>query len=638
MMVIQKEVPSLNQFIYPPREIRKSIEDLLKYYQLQNQKSVFLYEKWKDRENFSGTMNDYDKVQQMKELYKVANGKAWEPLLQIIILIDEYTEQFNFENFAKLNESQKRDVIQIISNGQIAHQKIKKWIEPINHHNVLASVYSAMKIKIGNETFDQFQVLKFADIKTIPNKNNSLGIFPELLEIDDPPALVQYFKLQKEAIHECIILAFMRGKSAHKPTIYLFMIWNNGFYVISMSDKRMNLENTAGERNPDKYKERIFGDVWLPLEIFFGQKKISETSEIVVRSQKIFKRGKMSKIFQDEPESKAWLDMFSYKIIDYLTYQRNEIQKGFIPKDIIKMLPDKSKQKIETRVKILERHSSFESMNDASSYLVKKYGESITSVVPAESDYPVIIGTKNFIEGVVKFKQRIKIADTVERRNYKDFRKNSKKVYNEFRIFVRKHDLVKILELALLDKEYGYMEYPYFSTRYIGKYPHGKDVHIKKPTIFREKILRIDDPDDWETRSWTWESNPLEILWTKHNKPIYNQPCATCNKFKHKKIISIKFKDFRQICEFFNIKKEELPIEFVEHFHRQKESYVGNSILDDVDPMDEIMDFWFRKVIKHQLGYYKNTKNYLVDGDPYFNIRIPICKRCFKKHGKVVKK
>ncbi len=154
----------------PSNEIKIAIEELLKYYQLQNQKSVALYEKWKDTESFKGSMGDYDKVLEMKELYQKSQGKEWEPLLQTIILKDAYTDELNFKDFAKLNHSEQQDVIQIISSGQKAFEKITKWIEPINKKNVLSAIYSAINITIGNDDFDQFQVLNMQVLKPIQIK------------------------------------------------------------------------------------------------------------------------------------------------------------------------------------------------------------------------------------------------------------------------------------------------------------------------------------------------------------------------------------------------------------------------------------------------------------------------------------
>jgi len=631
MMTVQKQIPSLQEYIFPPVEIKTAIEQLLKYYQLQNQKSVALYEQWKDTNNFHGDMNDYNKVLEMKELFQLAQGKEWESLLQVIILRDEYSDDFNFKDFDKLNPSQQKDVIEIISSGQRAFKKINKWLEPINKKNVLSAIYSAMKIKIGNNYYDQFQILKYANLKSIPNEDDSVGIFPDLLEIDNPPALVEYFKLQREPIHDCLILGFMRGKTSYKPTIYLFLVWNNSFYVISFDDKRFNLENVAGSRDPDSYKERVFGNIWLPLEIFFGEKKTTDSTEIQVRNQKIFKRGKMSEIFKDEPESKAWLEMFTYRFLDYIKNPKNKIPSGHTPNEIIKMLADKSDNKIETRVKTDKHHSSFESQNDASSFLLTKYASNITSVVPAVSDYPVIIGTKSHIEGVVKYKQRKKIADALQVENYKDWRKNSTRVYKQFEKFAKSQDIIEITKLALQDKKYPKMFY-----RGMGGeiYYEGKNRKIKEPTILNVSILTIENIND-RYNDWYFDSDKLEINWTPSGKTVINEKlvnCQTCNKFKYTILVTLRFQDYRQILAFYNITEDKLPKQFMEHLHFQNEAYVGNPRLSDTDPVDEVKDFWFRSVEKNQVGAYKKTNHYFASGQPDIKIHIPLCKRCLKKY------
>ncbi len=623
-------IPFLKEYIFPPEEILKSLDDLLKYYQFCNQKSIQVFDKWQDKDNFSGSVGDYEKLIEMKKLFNKYQGKSWNDLSKAMILLESYRDEISIKNLYKLSKDDQMQVLDLISKGQFAFDKIKSWLEPLNKPDVFQAISDALVVTIGKGRYVQFEVLKYADLKSNKNEDNGIKIFPYILEIDDPTALVEYFRLQTKPIDDCLILAFMRNKKYEfKPTVYLFLIWNNSFYILDMGERRFNLDSTAGARAPDKYIDRHFGNVWLPLDILIDGKSDPKLGSIVVRDQKIFKRGNMLTIFEESPEIKAWIDMFTYRILDYVQNKKNSIEQAVLPHEIIKMLEDKTQKKIEERIKLSDNdyHSSFDSTGDASSYLLKKYSSQITSIVPKESEFPLVIGTRKRIEGIVKYKQRESTADSLEILIYQDWKKNHKRVYDWFKKFVFKHNVHEIIKLALKNEKYPYLEYPpTFRTKYVD----GKDVEIKKPTMFNETVSKILDEVHWHDVS---EEN-LQLVWTKKQQ-LYGSKCQICKKFNYKKAIQLHFKDYRQLCAFFNIEKEELPKEFVEHFHRFNETATGNPILEDVDPVDLINDFWFRQVLTHQAGLYKNTNSKFATGEPFLSIIIPVCNRCLIKEQKV---
>lgn len=610
------EIPSLKEFIFPSEEIKQLVTDLEFYHQFNNQSSVKLYEKWRGKNYYKGSLTDYVELDSIKELLDMSLGKNWQYLITTIYLVNHYTTDVDMDGFHKLNPEYQDEVIELIRKGQTAHEKLTEWLKPINKKNVLDAIYDAVKISFGENEYSLFQILKFGKIES--NSSEGVVLHKHILEIDNPSALVEYFKLQKETIKDCIILTFMRNKKYEfKPTVYFFFVWQNYLYVIDMGERRLNLDNTAGQRNPTRYYEK-FDRIWLPVDIIFGEKK-SKSTQVTIRKQKVFRRGNLFDMFKKSPEMKAWLDMFTYRILDYIQNPKKKIEFGVTTYDTIKALEDKSQKKIEKRVKVLgKRYSSFESVGDAGSYLIDSYADKITSIVPSTSDMPMIIGTSDFIEGVVKYKQRNELANTIQKLNYKDWKKNSKRVYDWFKKFVKSHRLSDIIRLALQDKEYTYLEYPHWTEK------------IKKPTLMSESIMKLDYDYDWH-----YGDEPLIISWCLNEK-LYDSPCENCRKFKAKLFIEIEFKDYRQVCEFFNTEKEKLPTEFVKHFHRQNETYVGNSILDDTDPVDEISDFWFRDIQTHQMEGWKSTGGKFPDGQPFLKIIIPLCKHCVKKHGGIV--
>lgn len=636
----------MKEFIFPSKEIKKAVEDLSIYYQFSNQSTVALYEKWKGKNRFSGDFRDLIKLTEIRELFHLTFGKPWNELTCAIYLTAKYDDNVDMKNFHLLNKTNQMEVMELISKGQSAYQLISEWLAPLNNGEILEAIHGAVKVSFGNDIYSRFRVLKLGELKSVPNEDKGLKLFPDILEIDNPTALVNYFKTRNEPTPDSFILTFMRNKKySFKPTIYMFVIWHNEFYLIDNGDGRLNLDNTAGARRPDKYIENLKTNVFLPFDILLGEKKFSESKSITSRDQTIFKRGNLFEIFEKSPEIRIWIEMFIYRILDYISNPSAKIPLGVTTFDVMKALEDKSGGKVETRVNIYKDKNkyreSFASIADASSYLLKKFESKITSIVPVDSQLPLVVGERSYIENLIKYQKRNELAIVLKKELYADFRKNHKRVYRWFKTFVLSHDVRAIAKLALQDKKYSYMEY---GTNEIkeGSWKY-------KPKLTKRGVLIMiedDDAENW-SRYVYWDDDPLQIIWTydgylllPDEKGRYGKKrhmCKICKKFQWVNLIRINFRDYRQICEFFNVKENVLAKEFVEHFHYQNEIYTGNSITQDTDPLDDIADPWFRRepdpwrtsVIVN--GYSPRMPN--------LDIVIPLCVRCTKqlreenKHG-----
>ena len=416
----------------------------------------------------------------------------------------------------------------------------------------------------------------------------------------------------------------MRNKKYDfKPILYIILILENKLYVADFGERRLNLDNTAGQRNPTRFYEK-FDRVWLPLDIIFSDKK-SKSKEIKLRNQTVFERGNLFLMFEKNPEFKVWLDMFTYRIIDYVKNPATKLKLGVTSHSVIRMVEDKSEKALDKRIKIkfLDKHDvSFESSDDAGSYLIKKYKSKVTSIVPSTDKFPMILGTQEFMEGVIKYRQRDNIAIIIQRLNYLDWKKNHNSVYKWFKKFVLEKDKIKLIRKALQDKEYSYMV---FNTDAFAK--------KVKPHLGKKQIIT------YERHRWWYHDDQLQIVLHKSGLLYMNGKnvnCIVCNKFQYSIDLTVQFDDYREILEFFEIEKSELLPEFINHLHQQNETYVGNSILDDTDPIDELTDFWFRKVYDKETfvvgkTMFKNTNQQWAEGEAYIHILIPLCKRCHKK-------
>ncbi len=638
VIMTKNQIPSLKEFVFATDEIKQSVDDLSMYYQLQHQQSVELYEKWKNKTNFSGTIGQMVALEEIKSLIDLAHGKDWIVLQKAIFLIEHYSDQIDMDNFYKLHEKDQLDALKVITKGQKAFIELEKWLKPLNKEDVFEAITKANRVTIGNKKYDKFQVLKFGKINSLPNEDNSVNIYPHILEIDNPTALVEYFKNLSQPVHDSLIITFMRsGKYDFKTSVFLFFIWKGIFYILDFSEKRLNIDNPSGSRNPDRYLDDMFGDVFLPVDVFLDKKK-SEAKDLVVKNQNIFKREEINKIFEKSPEIKAWVNMFLYRVIDYIENNQNKIELGVSILDVSKALEDKSSKKIETRVKTTEHYSSFQSQSDASSYLLKKYENKITSMVVVSKSLPMMIGTRKFLENVLAYKKRDVLANDLQKLIADDYKKNHKTVYMWFRKFVKSQNIPELVSRALEDNEYHFKLFKRFGSYDSGDKKivvQGRWLEVDESIDLQKmKILSIhdlkndhvpyDDPDDLLT-----VNIPKNNSFYLDFRERVRHECSICRKVKWSIIVQVNFIDYRQIIEFFKIEQDVLPKEFIEHFHYQNESYVGNSRLQDTDPVDEVKDIWFREFSEYRSIV---TFNDYSKTHPHLDVRIPICRRCLKKY------
>lgn len=622
---------SLKEFIFPSEEIKKAVEDLTIYYQFCNQDQVELYKKYSTKDSFKGTFGDFLKLEKMEDLMDVTFGKPWDFLSKSIFLMENVDDDVSIKSLKNMKPEDKLQVVEIISNGQAAYEQIKNWLEPINNEKVFQAIKDSVDITIGNDKYSRLEILKFADIKTKSNKDDGIGIFPQLLEIDNPAALAEYLRYKQEPMPESLILTFMRNeKYEFKTNIYMFLVFDNNLYIIDMTEHRLNIDNSAGARSPSKYFERNYENIWLPWDVFSRKGVKSESTQLTVRDKKIFVRQNLQEIFVKSPEIAAWLDMIIYRILDYVKKNKKKIPQGVTTDSILKMLEDKSEnQKIELRVKIEDKdnpNASFESRNDNSSYLLEKYGDRLKAIVPSSLKYPAVVGTQKYVENVIKYKQRVELAKILEKEIKLDFRKNHKRVYGWFKKFIRSCERKKLIETALLDKKYSILV-PDDNHMFI----EGKSAKVKEPTIMQDRILTV---QTLKEHSAYWADTPLEIILTGTQHLFLDgrkrELCQYCKKFQWQFLVELYFRDYRQIMEFFNLEQKDLPKEYIDHFHYKNEVYYGNSILDDTDPLDSIHDPYFREKVNY--GWHVIVNGYS-QGFPHLEVVIPVCKICFKKCG-----
>lgn len=695
----------LKRYVLAPPEMVKAVGDLFALYQLQNQYHMEAYEKWKGKNWFKGSMAELIAKDEMQEVVQLSEHKPWQTLIRAIFLLNNVRADLSrgylsresiyvpVEGINKLTKEQRAELFEMVAEGVEGYETVKKWLAPINKKNILDAVFDAVKVKVGTDKWDQFHVMKMGNVKT--TSNGDLQVFDQILEIDNPEALVEYLKASKDPLPQSIMVTFVRNsKRGWKPNVFLFFLWRDTVYVLDAGDRRLNLDNTEGDRNPDRYLDSKFEHVWLPFKILLSDRRPPKTSSMVLREQKVFMRGSLQEIFAKEPALGAWLQIFMFHVADYIIHaeEKRAIPEGVSTATVLKALEDKSAPlDIKEHVKTNKYDHSFQSSGDAGSYLIRKYGDQVRALVPAAVQLPTVLGDRKYVEQVVAYKQRENIAKTIEALLWDDWKANHERVYKWWTDFLRSQNLEALLKKALdnRDVEYPVKIHPDFGGIYVGG-KHYESVSpattkkelkdkgaITEPTVVKTPVVDIDHGyvstgDDQLTVILTKTGHLYDYVlhhafcgykWTgKDGKKLFctreaghrsswdhwyrkydldrtkqvHTNCPLCGKRPWKSVVSLRFNDWLQLCAFFGLEQSQLPKEFVDHFHLQNETYVGNSILSDTDPVDELKDPWFRDVMETEEYSEKEQKQVKTGFEvkqgtkPHLAAYIPLCAGCFK--------
>lgn len=592
---MKKEYIDISKFMNPSDVIIKSILNLEKLYQLINQENIKTYIKKAKQKGFEGTIREYYQFKDVEELLS-SDGKFWEQLQKAIFLLDKYDTNVDVKKFADMSKEDIDIVITIIKQGIKAHGTITKWLKPLaDQKDVVEAVNDAMKVSM-----DKFQILKIADINTTSNKK--IALMNNILEIKSPDELIGFIRSSK-TFNDCLILTFQKNPDFDfKGVFYIFLLYKNKLYSIDNSERRVNLKNTAGARRPDRYLEK-YDDIWLPVDLILDDenedKKKPKNRLPILAGTKVYKAESFQKIMNQSPATIYWLNTFIYRIMEHLATQT--IEEGLTFRGSLKLL-----------TYINEKHDykgyksvGCQDLQGAGAYLIELYGKEVSKeLVVTKNNVPELIGTRKYIKDVIEYERRKILADNIEKALWKDYNQNHKSLYKWINDFVNKRDITWIVRKALLDKKYTFFNYAGFSG-----FTSSEKEGLNKKTIlsFAEYHYKYK------------KSTQFQII---GNEDYEDRMCI----FKDHKVktwLILTFIDYRQFLEFFEIDKKDVPKRLTDYLHCQKEKYNGNSILDDLDPVDEISDPYFT-----QEGHGRYGKS--------LEVATPLCKRCKNKYSKEV--
>ena len=623
---------SLSDYINPPDDIVQALNDLDIYFQTINQENVQVFIKKGRKISYSGTLGEHARLMLMQEYFDLTKGSTWDNLTKVIYLLDTFTTEFNLSKLSEIEPEEAVEFVTIIQRGVVAHKKLVEWLAPLRKGAILQAIYDATKVTLG----DKYKTFEVLDLGEIEMENTPEPIlYPNLLRIQNPDQLIQYFKHAHEKPVTSMIVTYQLHRLKEmdfKSGFYIFFLYNGHIYSVSNSERRYNIDNTAGMRNPDRYLERKYKNTWLPVKWMLEGDPSKQ--ELMVPDSSVYIAETFENINKEQPEILYWFAIFMVRVKEYID-KTNNIILGVTPNDALLLLEDFNKRDDRE----FTEHASRASTSD---YLVKAYGSKIKDLVVSDAALPPMIAPRERVVSTIRWERRKVLAESVREMVFQDYRDNFEKAMKWLQDFVKKRDYEEVFTKALEDDVYPRMFYlPTFSgTVYAEerweygdrRYGHDEDVEIVDlPAIFYEKILR-DGVRGWVVggryvNEFNWTPSGDITYWKDNEQHDVN--CPICDKFKWKTIIKLSFKDYRQICAFFNIPPSRLPEWVVTHLHQQNETDAGNSILNDVDPMDLISSPWFRE--DETKPKFIVTTPYSLSYIPHFSFYMPICGRCRKR-------
>lgn len=593
----------LSPYLQPDETRRQLIEDLERYYQVTHQNIIQKYTEQQKTGTFSGTLYELTGVLEEEKLERVANT-PWEPLIKAIYFIKNHTSKVDMTILPQLDPEEKKHYIEIIEKGIIAKNKVEGWLKPLlEKKDVPEAIYDATMVNFEHE----FHLLDLGPIENY-RESGDVGLFRDILEIKDPDELIYYLKHRKEPIGDVLIVTIQRNTRYDFRSVFmLFMIYNGHIYSIDNSDRRINLDHTAGARAPGKYIRDKYWHVWLPLDLL----EEKETNIPMVKDLNIYKKGSWDQIGHERPVYLYWLHMFIVRVAFLI--EKKKFKKGITARTLPPLLSGANRRNEFSHVKKRQKGK----------YLIDAYGKTCTDIVLKKEEVPAVLGSKKYIQEVLHYQRKKRLALQIQQTVYDTYNEKKKEVRDWWGNLLKKYGVEYILLEALQEKKYTWRKYHQFA-----------DYYKPNPTyscLTKDKI--VSKPDHWWATIRT--TNAFHFgEWVETEQYVsggyYKQSCCLCDA-KMKLKIKLDFIDYRQIMEFFNIQEKELHPIVRRHLHQASQMYIGNSILDDLDPFDGIVDPWFvgDEVDKIE----KNPERLFAREDAKrLKVIIPLCKRCYNKY------
>jgi len=620
--------PLIKDHMNPSEEMLQYINDYFILFQVLEQNWYEIYEAKNfggDNVGYSGTLGEYGVLKEFKTVMKVGQ-EVWSPFVRAINLQRLFDPNYDLTNLYNFDHEMLDWFLFTLQKGFEAKEKITEWLGDINSKYKYNVINAAAKcsIKTPDKPYGTFQILKLHEFE---EKNDDEGfiIIDEIFHLDSVENMIQYLKMHKE-LGNCLILGLVRDeKYEWRGTFYIFFSYQGILYTVDNQQRRINIDNTQGSRNPGKYIDRNYENVYLPYWLLFFEDNPGVESKLPVNTDPIYEITTITKTCEKESGIQLWLELFSYRILNYIYKNNEQIMIGMSRSQTSGLLTSSENDPL--------KYASPNSVSDygRGSYLFEKYSSDVKAIVLSESVLPDVIGTKEYVTDVIEFNRMKESAGQMQKMIIEDFNKNALKVSKKIRKIIESKDKEWIIVKALKDLKYQTENMIHGSKIVYDNHGYNYGFGVHHPVMSWKKILNVSEKYDYEQYRKSDDINWFIYGYKDENSWSYTEYCYYCGA-KKRLTVKLTFGHFREFIDFFEIGVNDIPKEMIQHLHRISSVYNGNCIIDDINPYDMLKDPWFSH---GEVPYEWEDNDWYTRGDwenHRLVIYIRICKRCFNKY------
>ena len=620
------------------------INKIEKYKKTGTFSASILSEEW-EYKNFSEVLNRGFASEKFKDLFFSMFMLHYTLNVDYSIDARKYGEKELLEyagSLNKMHESSKvlrahvRKILRDIKCPKVAF--LKKADDLLEHLKVLSYAKKQYIEHAGDNSFLASKIIIENKPFSIPK---GMSLDPRIMYTNNPEQLISLAHVAKPGAYLVACVPYGRWV---EMAFYLIIRTDHDAYCVDFGKhsyrEQIYRTSSKGEGGKERWFDRKTEHIYYPIKTvfdFFDNK--SDKKDLVI-PDKEFPFHVIGNFRDEEAITYLWTLMF---LDDCLVYLKDEnFMKKLSPAVSVNMvLPvGENKENLPAHYKanlpaIKEKDLKW----SAKSLDIDYYGNDPTpyekALAPMDvheidlRDVPVnALSSLEQAKGHLVYQRRLQQKNKLEKALWVDFKKNHVKVKETLTDLVMSRDKEWILMKALRDLKYGR------DVKYREAF-HNVDYHGEHILFYHGlKTYQYLKCSGKGKTNLGWIHNDYRQLRIAGDYDICGYCLASAKEF-----YLLKFTMPEQFIEFFELTEKEqkkVPSQFMEHLRPERQAYQGNYILDDVDPLTDIVNPWWilKDVDRSSFNPKKSWEEHQMrsDAEPMFMVGFVCCTRCKNKY------
>jgi hypothetical protein len=599
----------LSQYFSPSAEVIEAVQSLEVLFQTRNSGPIATWLSFKETKRGTFTHASYDAMS-LLEKFEAVSGKPWEYLYKALKLISlNSLSKVDLDDLEGTTPEIQVEYFKLLQSYLVNKPKLKDWLKDLPD-TVEHAIQDALELSFVPWNFT---VMGWYSATYKPGP---ISMCNAIMEVKD----LQEYAEMLPSVYQDQSFSFVYARNReYFLNLYCILVYEGTLYCIDNDERRLNLKNTAGMRDPDRHFRNKYHHCVLPFDKMMApyDNSLPSVNGNFLRS---------IPISEEDADVQVWAEIFMYRCIDHVR-RNKELPQGVTAKGAYLLTSEKEQ---------LVKSSS--TINTAVEEAFPNTADNLPVVIP--ESLPVIVAPREYYRDLVIYEHKKKEAERLQEAVDKDFAEHKAEVLSWISNFLDKQDLQKLLSKGFEDKPYGLSalqeDLPpgsvFGGTDYLN--PENFKQNSAAANRISPYILKYEPFMESGRGSWDgiyFHLNPHRIsekgtdrAYTRDGKC---QPCSCCNQYKTTTAYRLFFHHFAQMEEFFG-PMEDAPWQLKKFLNQQHLRYTGNSILDDTDPVDNVLNKWFRKEVATHFGgsstYDRHSAKCLV-------VRVGLCNKCVKK-------